>query len=131
MSDQDFFFDEEENETTKKPEKKAAAGRPAQRTAAPAAKPQVFQQSVSTTVAALVAVIALLFGVIIGFLIPKGAATPTTTGTGAVAPQLTPEQLQSGQLPPGHPDISGMTGGQTMTTGTPTTGAAESTGSGN
>ncbi|MCL4079314.1 hypothetical protein MX659_06930 [Coriobacteriia bacterium Es71-Z0120] len=129
MSDQDFFFDEEESETPKKAEKKAASARPAQKTVAPA-KQQVFQQSVSMTVAALVAVIALLLGVIIGILIPTGGSG-TTTDTGAVAPQLTPEQLQSGQLPPGHPDISGMTGGQAATgTSQPATGTGTS-GTGN
>ncbi|MDI6713065.1 MAG: hypothetical protein QMD96_07495 [Anaerosomatales bacterium] len=128
MSDQDFFFDEEESETAAKAEKKVSSPRQAKPAAAPA-KQQVFQQSVSMTVASLVAVIALLLGVIVGYLIPRGASTSTPTDTGAIAPQLTPEQLQSGQLPPGHPDISGMTGGQ-ATTGT-ATGAVEATGSGN
>lgn len=127
MSDQDFFFDEEETEAPAKPEKKASSPGRAKPSAAPAQQ-QFFQQSVSMTVASLVAVIALLLGVIVGFLIPRGPST-TATDTGAVAPQLSPEQLQSGQLPPGHPDISGMTGGQ-ATTGT-ATGAAEATGSGN
>lgn len=127
MSDQDFFFDEEENETPAKAEKKAPTPRQARTPSAPA-KQQVFQQSVSVTVASLVAVIALLLGVIIGFLIPRGGTTSTPADTGVVAPQLTPEQLQSGQLPPGHPDISGMMGGQAAT-GT-ATGAAEATGSG-
>lgn len=118
MSDQDFFFDEDEQ-----PKKEAAKPAPAAKkgasapakTAAPAASGV---QSVSMTVTALVGVIALLAGVIIGIVLPVGGGSepvptsvtaPTTGAGGSSAPQLTPEQLQGGELPAGHPDIGGST----------------------
>jgi len=114
VSDQDFFFDEEE-QAAEKPAAKATE-RPAR---AEGAKPVATgsttstAQSVSMTVAALIGVVALLAGVVIGILIPAGADTtvpePTTTGTQA-APQLSPEQLESGQMPPGHPQVGAPTG---------------------
>lgn len=122
--DQDFFFDEEETVVEEKPvaakakttqvsEPKAAA--PVGATGAAAAV-----QTVTMTVAALIGVVALLVGVIIGIVIPVGATNsvpqPTTTGTSATAPQLSEEQLQGGELPQGHPDISGLA---TDTTATP------------
>ena len=125
MSDQDFFFDEDEK-PAKSQSKNAPAKKPASSPAqgsnksAPAA-----EQSITYTVAALLGVAALLLGVIIGVLIPVNiggsqTATPDAglTQTGAApAPQLTPEQMQSGQLPPGHPSV----GGSTSATGSATT----------
>jgi len=109
VSDQDFFFDEDEQ--PKKAEKasggsKATSKPSASAAAAPAA------QSVSMTVAALIGVIALLAGLIVGILLPIGGTTapaePTVTApTGQAAPQLSPEQMQGGELPEGHPDIGG------------------------
>jgi hypothetical protein len=117
VSDQDFFFDEDE-----KPAKSQSKSAPAKKPASSPAKggataPAGSEQSVSLTIAALIGVAALLLGVIIGVLIPVNVgssqtATPDAglTTTGAVqAPQLTPEQMQSGQLPPGHPSV-GATG---------------------
>ena len=133
MSDQDFFFDEDEQpkaaaEKAAKPEakKSAAAKSPAQ--AAPAA---AAGQGVTTTVAALIGVIALLGGLVIGILLPIGgasvpSATPSvvapTEGGASSAPQLSPEQMQGGELPAGHPDIGSMSGS--------TTGSADASGTG-
>lgn len=114
MSDQDFFFDEEE-QTTEKPVAKATE-RPARaEDSKPVATGSTTStvQGVSMTVASLIGVVALLAGVVIGILIPAGADStvpePTTTGTSA-APQLTPEQLEAGELPPGHPQVGATTG---------------------
>jgi len=114
VSEQDFFFDEEE-QAEEKPAAKATE-RPAR---AEGSKPAAAAPSassapgVSMTVAALIGVVALLAGVVIGILIPAGADTtvpePTTNGTQA-APQLTPEQLEGGELPPGHPQVGGSNG---------------------
>ena len=123
MSDQDFFFDEDE-----KPAKSQSKSAPAKKPASSPAKggskaaPAAPAQSVTYSIAALIGVAALLLGVIIGILLPidvGGAQTATPdaglTQTGAVpAPQLTPEQMQSGQLPPGHPSV-GATGSATTT----------------
>lgn len=124
MSDQDFFFDEEDRS---KPSAKASASAktPSPNRPVTPARASFFEQSVSMSIAALMAVIALLVGVIVGFVIPTGGATPSvTTTTTAVttetAPQLTEDQLNSGSLPAGHPDLSGMTSG-TVTTGSATT----------
>lgn len=130
MSDQDFFFDEEEqvakeapktsSKSTKAAAPKADKAAPVARKASPAPAPRpaggIFEQSVSMTVAALMTVIGILVGVIIGFVVaPDGATvstgtTPTTTGAGATstAPQLSEDQLNSGSLPEGHPDISSV-----------------------
>lgn len=127
MSDQDFFFDEEEE--TPKPAVKASskgvskgavkasgseqksAPKPAARPAAKAASPSIMEQNVSMTVAALMTVIGLLVGVIIGFVLAPdsvGAGSSTTEQTSEqAAPTLSEDQLNSGQLPAGHPDISG------------------------
>jgi hypothetical protein len=134
LSDQDFFFEDEEDDAEKTASKKPAAkgassasksspkpaGRPAAKSspakAAPAkaAAPQQEQggflaQQVSMTVVGLIAVIALLVGVIGGYVLggasqpPQEAAAPATQQ----APTLTQEQINAGQLPAGHPSISG------------------------
>lgn len=114
MSEQDFFFDEEEQAAAEKPV--------AKKTDSPSAtapgKPAVVAagaQSVSMTIASLIGVVALLAGVIIGIVLPVGASTdvpaPTTpAGTESQAPQLSPEQLESGQMPPGHPQVGAPAG---------------------
>jgi len=112
VSDQDFFFDEDE-----KPAKPAASkSSPKSSSAKPAAKSAPAPSGgieLTWTVTALIGVVALLLGVIVGYAIPKGTdiASPDTTATqtGTNAPQLTPEQLSSGQLPAGHPAIGGAT----------------------
>ncbi|MCG2807955.1 MAG: hypothetical protein L6413_06770 [Coriobacteriia bacterium] len=110
MSDQDFFFDEEEQAEDKSAKTAERVERAATEKAP--AVPAAGMQSVSMTVASLIGVVALLVGIIIGIIIPAGASTgvpaPTSTGTGAAAPQLSPEELQSGELPSGHPDIGAV-----------------------
>ena len=144
MSDQDFFFDEEETASAedkatkparaakaepKTPAKSPAKAAPVARKSAPSAESKassaasLFEQSVSMALAALMTVIGLLIGVIIGFVVAPDAATVSTdtpaasNGSGSAAPQLSDEQLQSGTLPEGHPDISSM--GATGTAETP------------
>lgn len=117
MSEQDFFFDEDEQVAEESAPK--SAERPARAQAAksaPAATAATTAQGISMTVASLIGVVALLAGVVIGMLIPSGDNVPAptatgTTGTTGQAPQLTQDQLDSGQLPAGHPNISGMTSG--------------------
>lgn len=120
MSDQDFFFEDEEQpaeEAAPKSASKSGGSKSAAKPAASAAAP-VAQQTVTMTVAGLVAVCALLVGVIIGLVIPR-QPTATVGGSGTTgtttAPQLSPEQMEGGSLPAGHPDITGMGGA----TGTP------------
>jgi len=125
VSDQDFFFDEDEKPEEKPEPKKSGssstkqAPAKARSTAGPAS-----ERTVTMTIASLIGVVALLVGVIIGILIPAGGSTnlpaPTQGGTGVSAPQLTPEELESGSLPEGHPDISGMDGGAAPPTGAAT-----------
>lgn len=128
MSDQDFFFDDEAT-TAEKPAK--TASKPASKSAAPAkgGKAAPAQASggveLTWTITALIAVVTLLLGVIVGYAIPRGAegdqgAAPLNQ---IQAPQLSPEEMQTGELPEGHPDIGAMTGGSTGTTG-----SAETTG---
>ncbi len=130
MSDQDFFFDEEEEtarEAAKSSSKSGAKAAPAPRKSAPKPDTQVaassaspFEQSVSMTVAALMTAIGLLVGVIIGFVVAPDSPTVsngTATDTGVAAPQLSEDQLNSGELPAGHPDIGSVT--PTATTETP------------
>jgi len=116
VSDQDFFFDEEDDAkpAAKGGSKaasgsKAAAGPKGARVSQPAAASggSFFTQSVTMAVTSLVAVIALLVGLIIGILIPSGDATSQTVSPAAtVAPTLTEDQLNSGELPAGHPPVS-------------------------
>jgi len=138
VSDQDFFFDEDETtvaETTKatsKPAGKATTGRSGAAKAASATKAvsaPAGGSQVSLMVAVLMTVVGLLLGVIIGFILPGGGSSSTPASTtapaamdsGSVAPQLTEDQLNSGEMPPGHPAVSGMDGSsetsETTTTG--------------
>lgn len=127
MSDQDFFFDEDEAPAKDKAKKAASSDKPAAGAKA-ASAPAVTAQTVSTSVAALIGVIALLAGIIIGIVIPVGGSNvpaptavpqtgaPSMGSGGGSAPQLSPDQLEGGALPEGHPDISGGEGGSTETT---------------
>lgn len=136
MSDQDFFFEDEEAETTDgkspkpgaKPTPAKSGSKPAPRPAsksgsaaakAPQAPPSFFDQTVTVAIASLLAVIALLLGVVIGYFVfsgsgqtvvtaPGSITAPGATGTGTPAP-LTQDQLNSGQLPAGHPKVGGST----------------------
>jgi hypothetical protein len=135
LSDQDFFFEDEEADTTEKTEaKKPAAKNGAASKAAPkaASKPVVkaepaekaeqaasgsfFDQSVTMAMASLIAVIALLVGVIGGFLLGGSntagevPASSAVAPAGTTAPQLTPEQMNSGKLPQGHPTVGAGAG---------------------
>ena len=144
MSDQDFFFDEEETTPAEaaKPSSKSAGKTAPARSSAPKSTPArtpgpaaqsapaaTGEKQVSLTVAALMTVVGVLLGVIIGFLLPGGGttATPSTgtpaavSGTGSTAPQLSEEQLTSGELPAGHPPVESM-GGSSETSETTTTG---------
>jgi hypothetical protein len=120
VSDQDFFFDEDEapqaapkseSKSSAKTTGKSPAPRPRQNTSQ-ASGGSFFEQNVTMAVAGLMTVIGLLVGVIIGYVVAPdatGAVSNTgSLGTGAAAPSLTEDQLNSGQLPAGHPDISGM-----------------------
>jgi hypothetical protein len=128
VSDQDFFFDEEEEVAEKAPRpssrqpQKSAPKRSGKNepkvapraSAAPAASGSLIEKQVSLTVAALMTVIGLLLGVIIGFVIPDGGTVSSsgtvTPATGSTAPQLSPEQLDTGVLPEGHPPVGDMGG---------------------
>jgi hypothetical protein len=130
VSDQDFFFDDEEEQPAKdeKSGEEGTSAKPAAKKRAPnqakAASPasaSFFDQTVTMAVASLMSVIALLAGVIVGIVIPAGNdSVPPPDGTTISAPQLSPEQLESGSLPQGHPDIGSMTGGDEAGTDTGT-----------
>jgi len=126
VSDQDFFFDEEEEAAVKPAPASTAkgAGRPATKSPAPqprqstpASSGGFFDQSVSMAVAALMTVIGLLVGVIGGFLIAPdgGTATMSPATSNQPAPALSEDQIQSGDLPQGHPDIGSMTATESET----------------
>ncbi len=111
MSDQDFFFDEEED--AKPAPKKAQVAQ--KQSAAPVVASggqSFFEQDVPMLIAALMTAIALLVGILVGVLIPTGSkvANSSTSAPTAPAPQLTQDQINSGQIPANHPDLGGMTG---------------------
>lgn len=134
MSDQDSFFDEEpepkgpgKSSGGTKPSAKTPArgsGQPAPRsgsrpasrsTTPPPVEPAGTQGETTWAIAALLAVVALLLGAICGFLLGTTlagsgtTAAPATTTPAASTSQpsvLTTQQIQSGQLPPGHPTIN-------------------------
>jgi len=125
VSDQDFFFDEDEQPKADAPK---ASGSKKGSSSSKAAASAPAAQSNSMTVTILVGVIAALLGVIIGIFVGRSLAAPAavvpTTGapqggtsTEQQAPQLSPEQLEGGELPKGHPDIGGANpDGSTETT---------------
>jgi hypothetical protein len=145
VSEQDFFFDEEPDAKTpaaKGPASKAAAPKASKQTPSdsgkPASKavpvveasPSEADQSTTWAVASLLGVVGLLLGAILGFLLGNslpGTTTSTTpapaavTAPGAAPSTLTSEQINSGELPAGHPpiDASGTAGA---------TGSADTTG---
>lgn len=130
MSDQDFFFEEE-------PENKDRSSKASTKAATPKTSPKAASTAVAESavqdidddapllerpttwaVAILIGVIGLLIGAIGGFLLGSnsGAALPAASSTApaastAPAPELSNDQIESGELPAGHPPIS--------TTGTP------------
>ena len=109
----------------RKSEPKPAPRAATPRTTASAGAPAFFEQSVSMTIAVLMTVIGVLIGVIVGFLVAPDSAsvtsststTPAATDSGTTAPELSEDELSSGALPEGHPDISSM--GATGTAETP------------
>ena len=115
MSDQDFFFDEDEQPA--KATAKAPASSQAKGGAAQSAASGGSGQSVSLMVTVLVGVIAALLGMIIGIFVGQSLAGPSVPAATTApieqqaAPQLTPEQLQGGELPEGHPDVGGAGSG--------------------
>jgi len=123
VSDQDFFFDEDEQTTKTAP--KSAPAKKGSSGGSSSTPPSGTEQAVSITVTALVAVVAALLGVIIGLFIGRSMAAPAVVAPAATgtpqqqqaAPQLSPEQLEGGELPQGHPDISG--GGAAAPEGAP------------
>ena len=123
MSDQDFFFDEDEKpaKTTGSSGSKQTASSAPKGSAAAASAAPVSAQPVSMTIAILIGVIGILLGAVIGLFIgrslaaPSALNTPTTVAPTESAPQLTPEQLQGGELPQGHPNIGGGAGTPTAT----------------
>lgn len=138
VEDQDFFFDEESDNKPSKPAPKAkpaggakkaapAKAAPAKAAATPASSDApMYLQTVTMGIAGLLAVCALLVGVIVGMFIPRGGATESlgTAGTitapqggGGTAQPLTPDQLNNGELPAGHPNIGGNTTGSAGATG--------------
>jgi len=138
VSEQDFFFDEEPEGT--KPATKSAAskatptkgsgpasagsGKSASKAAPVVEAPSsVADQSTTWAVASLLGVVGLLLGAILGFLLGNSLSATTTSTTTPSAPvtapqsgtapsTLTSEQLNSGELPAGHPpiDASGTAG---------------------
>ena len=120
MSDQDFFFDEDEKPsktTAKTPAKKSgtSSSSSTRSTAASTSAASAAAQPVSMTIAILMGVIGLLLGTVIGLMVgmnlvkPAAGAIDATggAGTAVTAPQLSPEQMQSGELPPNHPAVGG------------------------
>lgn len=93
------------------------------------AEPSFFDREVTVAIASLVAAIALLLGVVIGYFVFGGTTPTATVGTtgaatqqggagSSAAPPLTQDQLNSGQLPQGHPSIGGGTSGSKTATST-------------
>lgn len=75
-------------------------------------------QSISLFLAIGLIIGALLIGMVIGYMVPKSGTATDVTGTNS-APALSPNQVQSGQLPPGHPQIPAGSASSTDTTGAP------------
>jgi hypothetical protein len=128
VSDQDFFFEEDEKASEKPASSAKQSGSKQPTKSAPKSAPKSTPKSAAPqpsggmeltwTVVALIAVVALLLGVIVGYAIPKGADSLTSDVPAATtsAPQLSPDQLKSGQLPAGHPAIGGAGAPSTATT---------------
>ncbi|MBE0477347.1 MAG: hypothetical protein IBX62_09645 [Coriobacteriia bacterium] len=126
MTDQDdFFFDEEEKPAEPEKAPARAPSKPASRAAVPAASPSLASQSVTLPVAGLLALCTLLVGVVIGLAVGRPAAVPAPTQLPSIpAPELTPEQLEGGQLPEDHPPI-GEVPGSAAPTETPDEGGSD------
>jgi len=125
--DQDFFFDDDEvsEEQSSAASKKRRASHVAENPSH--AGETTASRMVAASTAVAIGVAGLALGFAIGVIVPFGtsasapppAATgqPASAGTGEapqapmggqMAPELTDEQLESGRMPEGHPDISEM-----------------------
>lgn len=112
---------------TKKP-KNSAKAKPVAAGREPVATEEAgaVQQTISLFLAVGLIVSALVAGLVVGYVVaPKGASNTEAPLNGA-APTLTPEQLNSNQLPPSHPAIPGVESSQSTdggtTSGTPADG---------
>ena len=81
------------------------------------------EQTVSLFLAVGLIVSALVVGLVVGYVVaPKGVSNDLGAPTTGTAPSLTPEQLNSNQLPPSHPAVPGLsTGGGTTSQSAPAT----------
>lgn len=133
MEDDDLFFEDDVAEETpaqpaakgstktasKAPAGKAAASKAAGGSPAPP-RPQEGDEeepgaTMSVTIAVLGMIVALLIGFILGVVVEQrriqAAPAGLSAAGGAGAPALTPQQLQQGQLPAGHPNFGNIGGG--------------------
>jgi hypothetical protein len=107
------------------PAPRSGSRQPSRSTTPPPAAPSPAQGETTWAIAALLAVAALLLGAICGFLLgntlagSSGSAPVANTTTPAASTTqpsvLTTAQIQSGQLPAGHPSINSS--GSAATTG--------------
>jgi hypothetical protein len=146
VSDQDFFFDEDDAKPVEKtaPKKPSSSARTTGPRKAPASKPSAskpsarttpaptaetgsfFDQDVNMAIAALLVVCGLLLGMALGLWIGEtraagavadtGLTAPAAATGGSTAPPLTQDQLNSSQLPTGHPALGGATKPSTTAT---------------
>jgi uncharacterized protein YneF (UPF0154 family) len=135
VEDEDLFFEDdiaEEEPEAEKPAPKAAPKKPAAKKAAPAksaqarsAKPagdkaemeeeaEPAANTINLTVAVLAMVITFLLGFVGGTLLERNQSGGQDAA--ASGPPLTQEQIQQGQLPPGHIPIEGLGAGGTTAT---------------
>lgn len=104
---------------TKEPKpKNNAKGKPVAEGREPVAAEEVglAQQTISLFLAVGLIVAALVAGLVVGYVVaPKSNTQAPLDGA---APTLTPEQLNSNQLPPSHPAIPGAESSQSTEGGT-------------
>jgi hypothetical protein len=113
----DDFFEEEETPKVKRTSKKTAKKAVSEKAKKQSAEVQsVIPQQVDLTWTIALVVVAFVVGFLIrGLFIPAGASYRSPTqgfnppGGGQYAPALTPEQMEKGELPAGHPPIGGTT----------------------
>lgn len=115
--------------------KLAKTGKSGKKSGKPRKKSTKREEGLGTpkTVSFTLAVILIICSFVVGFLV-RGIFIPRSTTTfpsghpevtpGEVAPPLTPEQMERGVMPPGHPQLEGATPETqtpSETTGTTTT----------
>lgn len=75
------------------------------------------EQTISLFLAIGLIIGALVIGLAVGYVVaPKGNDLNTNIENGQTAPALTPDQVEGGQLPQGHPQIPSGTGASSATT---------------